>query len=59
LPYCKICGRRIELSNTGVRVYKCRWCGKIVCRDDFDLVRNLCVECSGAKSKKAAVAGAH
>jgi len=58
VPYCRICGRRIELSTTGVKVYKCRWCGKIVCRDDYDLVRNLCVECSGAKARRGVAARA-
>lgn len=52
MPYCRICGKRIELSTTGVKVYKCRLCGKVVCRDDFDIVRNLCINCAGIKARK-------
>lgn len=52
MPYCKLCGKRIELSTTGVRVYKCRLCGRVVCRDDFELVRGLCSACAGARARR-------
>jgi tRNA(Ile2) C34 agmatinyltransferase TiaS len=58
MPICKICGARIKLSTTGVWAYRCRLCGRVVCRDDYDLVRGLCATCSGAKMKKPLVARA-
>jgi len=47
MPVCKICKQRIDLSITGVRAYKCKECGKLVCRNHFDFGRDICFECAG------------
>lgn len=47
MPACKVCKRRIDLSVTGVRAYKCSECGKGVCRDHFDFAREICHGCAG------------
>ncbi|MEM1537466.1 MAG: hypothetical protein QXK12_07015 [Candidatus Nezhaarchaeales archaeon] len=52
MPVCKICNTRIELSRTGVRAYKCRICGRIVCYDHYDLVRSLCYVCARIPIKR-------
>jgi len=49
MPACKICGKRIMVAKTGVRSYVCRICGRVVCREHFNLPRGVCVECFKGK----------
>ncbi|UCE74016.1 MAG: hypothetical protein JSV56_13510 [Methanomassiliicoccales archaeon] len=47
MPACRICKERIDLSITGVRAHKCKECDRVVCRDHYDYVSDVCYECAG------------
>jgi hypothetical protein len=47
MPACKICRARIDLSVTGIRAYKCKECGRAVCRNHYDSGRGICHNCAG------------
>ena len=47
MPFCKICKERIDVSRTGVRVFKCRVCGKNFCKDHFLPSKGVCLLCAG------------
>ena len=52
MPVCRICNKRIDLTQKGVRAYKCRVCGKTVCPTHIDIARMMCTECIAALVKK-------
>ncbi len=52
MPTCKICRKRIKVSTTGIRSYKCRICGRTVCFDHYDVSRGLCHICAGIMPEK-------
>ncbi|UCH88787.1 MAG: hypothetical protein JSV49_11175 [Thermoplasmata archaeon] len=45
MPNCHICGCRIDLSQKGVRVLKCKNCNKITCSDHLITSSSTCYEC--------------
>ena len=47
MPVCKICQERIDVSKTGVRVHKCRVCGKTYCKNHFVVSKEVCLLCAG------------
>jgi predicted nucleic acid binding AN1-type Zn finger protein len=52
MPICKICKARVDVSQTGVRAYRCRVCGKMFCKDHFLLEKSVCVRCAGYSEEK-------
>jgi hypothetical protein len=56
LPNCRICKERIDLSITGVRVYNCSECNKMVCKDHFDATRFICYDCAGLPAAHGGIA---
>ncbi|MEM1994757.1 MAG: hypothetical protein QXW32_04700 [Nitrososphaerales archaeon] len=51
MPICRICNTRIDLTQKGVRAYKCRVCGKTVCPRHIDVARMMCTECVAMLAK--------
>jgi len=47
MPSCRICKTRIDVSKTGVLVYRCRLCGRTFCRDHYVESRQICHRCAG------------
>jgi hypothetical protein len=52
MPNCKICRTRIDVSQTGVRAFRCRLCGRTVCKFHFVPSKDLCTECDGISQEK-------
>lgn len=47
MPVCPLCNKRIDVSKTGIRAYRCRNCGKMFCKEHFLLDKNVCLICGG------------
>lgn len=47
MPACKLCRKRIDVSRTGVRAYRCSRCGLTVCRSHYLDDGGICVRCAG------------
>jgi hypothetical protein len=46
MPNCHICRGRIDLSQKGVRVLKCKKCGKITCSAHILTSSGFCFGCA-------------
>lgn len=47
MPNCRLCKKRIDLSKTNVRAYKCKECQNIVCKNHYDASKGICYLCGG------------
>jgi tRNA(Ile2) C34 agmatinyltransferase TiaS len=52
MPVCRICNKRVDLTQKGVKAYKCRICGRTVCPIHIDVARMMCSECIAALAKR-------
>ena len=52
MPNCKLCKVRIDVSRTGVRAFRCRLCGRVVCKSHFVPSKDLCTECASVPEEK-------
>lgn len=48
--FCSICSRGVIVRNESM--FKCKWCGREVCRTCFDREGRACVECVGERKPR-------